>query len=67
MVVAVEHYFVVISAGVVAFLVQVRGNSCLRKVSVVGAIEQLSLIASTFVPVGLRVYSHFCLRKVVPI
>lgn len=49
-----------------SLLVQVRGNFCLRKFNVVGAIVQLSLIASTLVIVGCACILSFLLALSIP-
>lgn len=49
-----------------SLLVQVRGNFCLCKFNVVGAIVQLSLIASTLVIVGCACILSFLLVLSIP-
>lgn len=49
-----------------SLLVQVRGNFCLRNFNVVGAIVQLSLIASTLVIVGCACILSFLLALSIP-
>lgn len=49
-----------------SLLVQIRENFCLRKFNVVGAIVQLSLIASTLVIVGCACILSFLLALSIP-